>query len=206
MMRYASAHMSDNHRIERQIERLRARLKSPAPRPSGAAAAGKVAAVLVPIFERRGEGSVLFIRRSELVSHQGQVAFPGGRVEPTDRDLGHTALRETHEEVGIAPEAVDLLGALPIENTFVSGYTVAPFVGVIPNPREVRHDPKEVAEVFTVPLGALGDPRYRGTYEFRREDRPPSHHPAILYGGQVIWGLTYRITLTLLELLEGPER
>jgi len=119
--------------------------------------------------------------------------------------LSHTALREAHEEVGIAPETVDLLGRLPIMNTMVSGYTVAPFVGVIPDPLELRHDPVEVAEVFTVPLDALVDSRYRGVYEFRPGGRAASHHPAILYGGQVIWGLTYRITLDLLALLHSSE-
>ncbi len=195
--------MSDRSPISPHLERLRRKLSRPEPRLPRAG--GKAAAVLVPLFERRGGGHLLFIRRSEQVSHQGQVAFPGGRVEPTDRDLSHTALREAHEEVGILPESVELLGWLPTENTMVSGYTVAPFVGVIPDPLELRHDPIEVAEVFTVPIGALADARYRGIYEFRPAGGLASRHPAILYGGQVIWGLTYRITLELLGLLYGAE-
>jgi 8-oxo-dGTP pyrophosphatase MutT (NUDIX family) len=189
------------HRLtfSREIDRLRSRLNRAEP---AAVHAGKVAAVLVPIFERGAEPHVLFIRRSELVSHQGQVAFPGGRLEPTDRDLAETALREAHEEVGIRPEEVDLLGRLGAKSTRVSGYLVAPFVGVIPDPKHFRHDPREVAEVFTVPLDALADPSYRGTYEFRPDGRPTSSHPAILYKGQTIWGLTYRITLDLLALLD----
>jgi 8-oxo-dGTP pyrophosphatase MutT (NUDIX family) len=192
-----------SNRLDRQLDRLRLKLSRSEPMVS--ASAGKVAAVLVPIFERDGEGHMLFIRRSQRVSHQGQVAFPGGRVEPTDRDLRHTALREAFEEVGIEPDTVELLGLLPAKDTLVSGYRVAPFVGVIPEPRALRRDPHEVAEVFTVPITVLADPRHRGVYEYRREGRHPSKRPAILYAGQTIWGLTYRITLDLLELMAVDE-
>jgi 8-oxo-dGTP pyrophosphatase MutT (NUDIX family) len=194
--------MPPHRAISHHLDRLRRKLAKPDRR--AAIPNGKAAAVLVPIFERSGEGHLLYIRRSENVSHQGQVAFPGGRVEPTDRDLGETALREAFEEVGIAPETVDLLGLLPFKNTIVSGYLVAPFIGAIPEPTGLAHDPREVAEVFSVPLSALADPRYRGTYEFRRGASTYSQ-PAILYAGQTIWGLTYRITLEVLEILHSPE-
>lgn len=195
--------MNEPRAIERQLDLLRRKLGKPEPRLAGSA--NKVAAVLVPIFERAGEGHLLFIRRSERVSHQGQVAFPGGRVEPIDRDLSQTALREAHEEVGIRPETVELLGRLPAKNTRVSGYLVAPFVGVIADPQGLRHDPHEVAEVFTVAISVLADSRYRGIYEFRRDGAPPSKQPAIFYAGQTIWGLTYRITLDLLEVLNARD-
>jgi 8-oxo-dGTP pyrophosphatase MutT (NUDIX family) len=195
--RATHAHPSISHHLERLRLKLGNQKQPPIPK-------GKAAAVLLPIFERGGEGHVLYIKRSEQVSHQGQVAFPGGRVEPTDSDLGATALREAHEEVGIVPETVEMLGFLPSQNTLVSGYFVAPFVGAIPDPRDLSHDPREVAEVFTVPLDALFDPKYRGTYEFRR-DRREFKFPAILYAGQTIWGLTYRITLDLIEILNEPR-
>ena len=189
--------------ITRDLDRLRRRLGRPGARQP--IPEGKAAAVLVPVFERGGEGHLLYIRRSENVSHQGQVAFPGGRVEPVDRHLGDTALREAYEEVGIEPATVDMLGSLPAKNTMVSGYVVAPFVGAIPVPRGLRHDPREVAEVFTVPISALLDPRYRGRHEINRADGRPLKFPAIHFGGQTIWGLTYRITLDLLEIIE-PAR
>jgi 8-oxo-dGTP pyrophosphatase MutT (NUDIX family) len=185
--------------INRDLDRLRRKLGKPGPRPP--LPTGKAAAVLVPIFERAGEGHLFYIKRSETVSHQGQVAFPGGRAEPTDRDLGETALREAHEEVGIVPATVDLIGYLPAHNTTVSGYMVAPFVGAIPDPERLRHDPREVAAVFSVPIRALLDRKYRGDYELRRDTGRPMKFPAILYDGQTIWGLTYRITLDLLDLL-----
>lgn len=194
--------MARSKAITRDLERLRRKLGKPGtPRPIPKV---KAAAVLVPIFERGGEGHLLFIRRSENVSHQGQVAFPGGRVEPADRDLSETALREAYEEVGVEPGTVDLLGFLPTHNTTVSGYVVAPLVGAILDPRGLPHDSREVAEVFTVPIRALIDPRHRGEHTLDRADGTSMKFPAILFAGQTIWGLTYRITLDLLAVLESP--
>ena len=194
--------MARSKAITRDLERLRRKLGKPGtPRPIPKV---KAAAVLVPIFERGGEGHLLFIRRSENVSHQGQVAFPGGRVEPVDRDLSETALREAYEEVGVEPGTVDLLGFLPTHNTTVSGYVVAPLVGAILDPRGLPHDSREVAEVFTVPIRALIDPRHRGEHTLDRADGTSMKFPAILFAGQTIWGLTYRITLDLLAVLESP--
>ncbi len=188
----------------RTIERLRETLgKSDSPDHSLPASNGvRGAAVLVPLVERAGDLSVVYIRRSDHVeSHRGQVAFPGGRVDPTDRTLLETALREAHEEVGLEPGYVDVLGGFPIMNTLTSGVSVAPFVGVVTREVDFRADPKEVAEVFEVPVSALHSPRYRGNYEWRRDSGPSSSFPAILYGGQTIWGLTLRITENLLELM-----
>jgi 8-oxo-dGTP pyrophosphatase MutT (NUDIX family) len=114
-----------------QFETLRKRL-TPLHTPDGAAdASGRVsAAVLVPIFDRDGELYVLFIKRSDTVgTHQGQVAFPGGRAEPADPDILTTALREAEEEVGLRPETVEVLGRLSISATFTSNYLVTPIVG-----------------------------------------------------------------------------
>ncbi len=194
--------MARSRAITRDLERLRRKLGKPGTRQPIPKV--KAAAVLVPIFERGGEGHLLFIRRSENVSHQGQVAFPGGRVEPADRDLSETALREAYEEVGVEPGTVDLLGFLPTHNTTVSGYLVAPFVGAIGDPHGLPHDSREVAEVFTVPIRALIDPRNRGEHTLNRPDGTPMKFPAILFAGQTIWGLTYRITLDLLKILESP--
>ena len=86
---------------------------------------------------------------------------------------------------------------------------VAPFVGVLTKPVDYKIDPIEVAEVFEVPLKVLADARYRGLYEWRRDkDRPSSNFPAIFYSGQTIWGLTLRITESLLEIMQiaRPEK
>ncbi len=185
-----------------QIEKLRRGL-TPLHSPDNAdGVRGKVrAAVLVPIFERDGELYILFIKRSNTVAtHQGQVAFPGGRSEPEDPDILTTALREAYEEVGLAPESVEVLGRLTSAATMTSNYMVTPFVGVIGVPTDLRADEHEVAEIFSVPVAALKDPAFRGRYEWNRGGSVQSY-PAILYGEQPIWGLTLRITEELLELL-----
>jgi 8-oxo-dGTP pyrophosphatase MutT (NUDIX family) len=182
------------------IDRLRRALSAETPvRRERLANNSRGAAVLVPIFERRGELHVVYIRRADHVSsHRGQVAFPGGRVDPSDPSLLHTALREAREEVGIDPRSVDVLGAFPEMSTLTSGIIVAPFAGVIPESTAMSPCPDEVAEIFAVPLDALADPAYRGEYRWNSNG---SKYPAILYGGQTIWGLTLRITENLLDIL-----
>lgn len=166
--------------------------------------AGREAAVLMPIFELDGDMHVVYIRRSDHVeSHRGQVAFPGGRVDPTDQTLLHTALREAQEEVGIDPASVDVLGGFEGAVARTSEIHVTPFVGLIPATDGLRADPKEVAAVFFVPMSALEDSRYRGTYRFRRDNGEVTEHPAIFYNDQVIWGLTLRFTEEVLQRMNG---
>ena len=169
-----------------QIEKLRRALHKTDPddRPAHDAVT-RAAAVLVPIVHRDDDLHLVFIRRSDSVeSHRGQVAFPGGRVDPTDTTLLHTALREAHEEVGIEPHLVDVLGGFPTMSTVSSGMRVAPFVGLLKRPVDYRIQEVEVAQVFEVPLRVLADPNYRGQYEWRRDkDRPSSNFPAIFYAG-----------------------
>jgi 8-oxo-dGTP pyrophosphatase MutT (NUDIX family) len=185
-----------------QIENLRRALNQTS-EPLRHEGAPRAAAVLVPLVQRETDLHLVFIRRSDAVeSHRGQVAFPGGRVDPTDATLLHTALREAHEEVGIAPHLVDVLGGFPTMSTVSSGMLVAPFVGIVKAPFDYRIQQSEVAEVFEVPLHALSDAKYRGTYEWKRDkDRPSSNFPAIFYAGQTIWGLTLRITENVLEIM-----
>ena len=186
------------------IEKLRRTLKQTDPEDRLAYDGNsRAAAVLVPLVHRDDELHLVFIRRSDRVeSHRGQVAFPGGRVDPSDASLLHTALREAHEEVGIHPTAVEVLGGFPTVSTVANPILVAPFVGFLREQVVYRLQEKEVAEVFEVPLPALSDPRYRGMYEWRRDkDREPSQFPAIFYAGQTIWGLTLRITESLLEVM-----
>jgi 8-oxo-dGTP pyrophosphatase MutT (NUDIX family) len=160
----------------------------------------KAAAVLIPIFERGGELHVLYTRRSDrLMSHRGQVAFPGGRFDRRDANLMTTALRETHEEVGIAPEQVTVLGTFPGRRTRSTEIMVTPIVGLVSGALALRPDPYEVAEIFDVPIHALSDRRYRGHHAASNQGAI-IHHPAIVYGGHEIWGLTYYFTLSFLEL------
>jgi len=197
--------MSHSNAVSHSLERVRRALASVVPPPRDKLAGNnKAAAVLVPIFERDGILNVVYIRRSDdVASHRGQVAFPGGRVDPVDQTVLDTALREAHEEVGIEPRTVEVLGALPTATTYTSGIIVSPFAGLIPHSTPFRPQESEVAEIFVVPLPALSDLRYRGEYEWARDDGKVARYPAILYGGQTIWGLTYRITVDLLAIIDG---
>jgi 8-oxo-dGTP pyrophosphatase MutT (NUDIX family) len=150
------------------------------------------AAVLLPLYVREGEDTVLFTRRTEhLHHHRGEISFPGGRRHPSDLDLLATALRETEEEMGIRPAEVNVLGRL---DDFVSvhGYHVVPFVGTFPWPYPFRVDAGEIAEVIEVPLEILRDPAI-----WRQEDW--SHHGRIhpvhfcTVGEHEIWGRTAAI-------------
>ena len=115
--------------------------------------------MLVPLFERDGELHLLYTTRSAaLAQHAGQVAFPGGRHADGDADLLATALRETEEEIGVRAADVDVLGALDPIHTFSSNFLITPFVGRIPHPYAFRPDPREVHDVFSMPLAVLDDP------------------------------------------------
>ncbi|HEY9025730.1 MAG TPA: CoA pyrophosphatase [Burkholderiaceae bacterium] len=120
----------------------------------------RAAAVLVPLVRRPVGLTVLLTRRTDhLNDHAGQVSFPGGRTDPEDADAVATALREAHEEVGIAADEVEVIGQLPAYTT-VTAYEVTPVVGLLDPPRAMRLDPFEVAEVFEVPLAFLMDPAH----------------------------------------------
>jgi len=191
----------DDFKLTRLVARLRKGL-APAEAIAGPGPGEirKTAAVLALLVERDGALQVLYTRRSDrLESHRGQVAFPGGRYERRDRDLLATALRETEEEIGLKPERIEILGSFEGRQTNRSEIFVTPFVGLVRAPLELRPDPWEVAEIFEVPLAALRARRYRGEYAWEL-DGVTTQHPAILHGGQVIWGLTYYLTLRLLEL------
>ena len=187
------------------LERLRFRLqRADAVKRPQPGTELKAAAVLLPLLHREGELHVLYTRRSDrLASHRGEVAFPGGRLDRRDPNLLATALREAYEEVGIEPQAVDVLGSFQSRRTHSTNIMVTPFVGMVHGTPELRPDPKEVAEIFQVPLNVLVDPRYRGAHQ-RHGNGAASHRPAILYQQQVIWGLTYELTMRFLELILPP--
>lgn len=161
------------------------------------------AAVLVPLFVDGDTVHVLYTKRTETVPHhQGQIAFPGGRLHADDASAVVTATREAHEEIGLHPEDVDVLGALDDIHTVRSNFLITPFVALIPHPYAFRPNPPEVAEIFTVPLPTLADPgaRREELWEF---ESVRVAVPTIRYRGHVIWGATERISRNLVQVLYG---
>ncbi len=166
----------------------------------------KPAAVLVPIQESQNRDYLVLTKRTEMLnSHRGQIAFPGGGVDPVDQGYLQTALRESYEEIGIEPCHVRILGQLD-QVTAGSNYVVTPFVGLIPFPYDYRLNPAETAAVFSVPVDALLDRScFRvesRSYPVERRGEPIYHFQ---YGGWDIWGATARIIKQLLELVYGFE-
>lgn len=160
------------------------------------------AAVLVPLRPAGAELQVLMTRRTEsLRHHAGQVSFPGGRLEPADAGPLAAALRESHEEVGLAPAQVRPLGFLdPFET--ITGYHVWPVVAEVLPGFVARPDPTEVAEVFEVPLGFLLDPGNcrRVTVEYAGRER---HYFEFRYRSHRIWGATAAVLVNLRQRLAG---
>lgn len=162
----------------------------------------RAAAVLVPVVGG-DDPSVLFTVRTETVSsHKGQISFPGGSIDPTDASAEAAALRETEEEIGLAPAHIDVIGELDTTPTFVSGFVISPFVGLLRGRPELRPNPAEVAEVLEVPLAELND-EIRAEPGFAHAGRTyPTE--AWIWRDYVIWGVTARlIRLFLGVLAEG---
>jgi mutator protein MutT len=157
------------------------------------------ACVLIPLIRNGAGWSILFTKRSEnLAAHSGQIAFPGGSVEPGE-SLEQAAIREAEEEVGIPPRDVELIGRMDDVITH-SGFLVAPFVGVIGAPFDVIIQESEVVEVFQVPIEALLD---AANPEVRYVPFRDKKYPAYFYhhGPHEIWGLTGRMLKALLDLV-----
>jgi 8-oxo-dGTP pyrophosphatase MutT (NUDIX family) len=159
-----------------------------------AAAGDRLASVLVPIVDGT---NLLFTKRTEhLPRHPGEISFPGG-IRHDGEAIATTALRETEEELGIAPSNVELLGALPPLHTFVSSILIVPFVGVLEPRPELRPNPGEIAEVLEYRLDALVEAET--TVEWRR-DRGVYRGYAYEMGEHTIWGATAMILHAFLEL------
>jgi 8-oxo-dGTP pyrophosphatase MutT (NUDIX family) len=162
------------------------------------------AAVLIPMLRTDSYWHILFTRRNaDLPEHSGQVAFPGGRADPGDKTPEETALREAHEEIGLKPEDVRILGRLHDYIT-ITNYHVTPIVGVIPWPYPLSPAVNEVSRIFTIPLSWLCDPSH---YELRLRELPEPHEPVSVvyynpYDGEVLWGASARFTQALLRALD----
>ena len=186
-----------------QATRLRAALLDPLEASQMEVAGSASAAVLAPLFERDGELYAVFTKcRSHLRLHAGQISFPGGRPEPGDEDLAHTALREAHEEIGLDPASVVLVGALAPTPTVVSDIAIYPVVGLIPAPAAPwRLAEEEVEAVIEASLRELAATHRLELIERRDGTRVTTD--AYSAGADTIWGATARILTDLLVRLAG---
>ncbi len=163
----------------------------------------KPASVLVPVIRRPHELTVLLTQRSEkLRSHKGQISFPGGRREDSDESAAHAALREAHEEVGLDPASVEVIGYLDDYPT-VTRYRVTPVVGMLPPP-QLKLDQSEVAEAFEVPLSLL---LREDSYERKVFSRSGLNVPffEINHEGRRIWGATAGMLWNLMQKMKTAK-
>jgi 8-oxo-dGTP pyrophosphatase MutT (NUDIX family) len=203
MIRSASATIHDLTLVTSAVEDLRSALLRPEEAAAMDAHGRTDAAVLLPLYgwpER--PGLVFTERRADLRRHAGEISFPGGRQDDPDEDLRETALRESEEEIGLAPALVDLIGALPPIGTFVTSYKVHPFVGLVPHDLHLEPNPAEVGAILRLGLDEL-----REGYGMKRLIRRgvPIRTPTYTVGRHMIWGATARILGEFLERLPFGE-
>jgi 8-oxo-dGTP pyrophosphatase MutT (NUDIX family) len=189
-------------------DRLRAALARPTAEqplegdlPELRAHAKKLAAVLIAVTDREEPGVLLTVRREHLRTHAGQIAFPGGRVEPGEEPVA-AALREAHEEILLDPAAVELIGPIEPYRT-VTGYVITPVLGVVPPDLPLEPHEHEVAELFETPLVYLLDPsnQHRQSALLQGRER---HYYEIVWNGRRIWGATAAMIVNLSRRLQWP--
>jgi 8-oxo-dGTP pyrophosphatase MutT (NUDIX family) len=167
--------------------------------PELRATASIAAAVLIAMTDRADPGVILTVRREHMRTHAGQVAFPGGRIDPGE-DAVAAAVREAHEEIMLDPPAVDVIGAIEPYRT-VTGYVVTPVIAAIPPDLPLEPHEHEVADWFEAPLAFLLDPanQQRQSALFRGEER---HYYEIIWNGRRIWGATAAMIVNLSRRLQ----
>ena len=187
-------------------DRLRSALASPSTEPllvgdlpEIPAEADTPAAVLIAITERAEPGVILTVRREHLRTHAGQVAFPGGRIDPGE-DAVTAAMREANEEILLDPQEVEIIGPLDKYRT-ITGYVVTPVIGVVPPDLPLKPHEHEVADWFEVPLGFILDPanQQRRSALFQGRER---HYYEIMWRDRRIWGATAAMIVNLSRRLQ----
>ena len=153
------------------------------------------AAVLVPVVDRPDPTVILTLRPNTLREHAGQVAFPGGRVDPQDSGPVDAALREAWEEIALPRQRVEIIGIADPYHT-ITGYQVTPVIGVVPPDLVLKAQPAEVAAIFEAPLDYILHPRHQlvRTVEWRGAERT---YYEIVWEGHRIWGATAAMIVNL---------
>jgi 8-oxo-dGTP pyrophosphatase MutT (NUDIX family) len=164
------------------------------------------AAVLIPFVERHDGITIVLTQRAQgLKNHAAQVSFPGGRVDPGDDGARGAALREAHEEIGLAPEHVEVFGFLP-DHLVISGYRVTPVLAFVDPAARFVPNPKEVASVFEVPLTHIFEPANHLARTRRFDNGDEVQLFDIPYREHNIWGATAGMLLTLYRLMTDAPR
>ena len=164
----------------------------------------KFSSILIPLVCDNGKWHLLFTRRSDNLSkHQGQVSYPGGGMEPGDKSPEDTALRETFEEIGLDKKHIHIIGKMPNFIT-ISDYLVTPIVSWVDWPVSLYISKNEVSHVFTIPIEWLKNP---DNWEERIYSHPNGFYGSVifykLYQGELLWGISAKITVELLNILEN---
>lgn len=165
----------------------------------------RAAAVLIPIVDHPGEPTILLTRRSNsLTKHAGQISFPGGRVDPTDRDAVAAALRETREETAIPSDHVTVFGQLAPYRT-VTKYEITPVVAALSPGFTAVAEPAEVEEIFEVPLSFILDRsnHQKQSADYKGQTR---YFYTMPYGRHYIWGATAAMLINLVDVLDPVRK
>ena len=160
------------------------------------------AAVAILVYPKPDSLTIILNKRTDRVEHhKGEISFPGGGRDPEDDSRLDTALRETREEMGIAPEDIEIIAQLDQVSTR-SGFSITPFVGIIPPDYDFEVSNIEIAEVLEVPIESLLDTENQVEDDRVWGDEIPSKQYSYLYGSHIIWGATARIITQLLDILK----
>ena len=191
-------------------DRLRASIALPSRRGllpgdllEGSSDEPRQAAVLVAITRRPEPGVLLTVRREHLRTHAGQVAFPGGRIDPGDASVEAAALREAEEEIGLPPSCVDIWGIADTYRT-VTGYSVTPVLGSVPPDLPLAPHEHEVADWFEAPLAFLLDPANQRAVEVEYQGRMRTYYQ-IDWQDRRIWGATAAMLVNLTRRLSWAD-
>lgn len=180
--------------IKNQLKKFPLDQSQPGPQGSGA-----TAAVLLLLHGDPADPQIVLTQRAmHLNNHAGEVAFPGGMWDATDQNLLHTALRETHEEIGLSPHLVEPIAMLPAASPKRRNLCVTPFVGLVHSPLELQAEPSEIAAIFDAPISIFTDISQYQYFEIKNAAGALSF-PFLSYKGHKIWGFTLKVLVDMLN-------